>query len=100
MHANLLVYTLYAPLINREDEMMPLCARRGKANSALKNELVKAVGKSLMEGVGLNQVLTPSLSKLFPGDKNLGRHAILRANITPLVPSFYLRKKPVTFIPN
>lgn len=49
----------------------------------MNNELVKAVGKSLMQGVGLNLVLTLSLCKLFPGDKKQGRGTILRANIIP-----------------
>lgn len=56
---------------------------QGKGNGTLNNELVKAVGKSLMQGVGLNLVLTLSWCKLFPGDKKLGRGTILGADIKP-----------------
>lgn len=49
----------------------------------MNNELVKAVGKSLMQGVGLNLVLTLSWCELFPGDKKLGRDTILGADIKP-----------------
>lgn len=55
-----------------------------KANGTLNNEPVGAVGKSLMQGVGLNlSSHTLSPCKLFPGDRKLGRDAILGADITP-----------------
>lgn len=63
---------------------------QGKGNGTLNNELVKAVGKSLMQGVGLNLVLTLSLCKLFPGDKKQGRGTILRANIIPFPPTTHI----------
>lgn len=60
---------------------------QGKGNGTLNNELVKAVGKSLMQGVGLNLVLTLFGCKLFPGDKKLGRGTILGADIKPFFSS-------------
>lgn len=65
---------------------------RGKGNGTLNNELVKAVGKSLMQGVGLNLVLTLFGCKLFPGDKKLGRGTILGADIKPFFFLFHTHK--------
>lgn len=52
---------------------------QGKRNGTLNNELVKAVGKSLMQGVGLNLVLTLSQVQAVPRWQKTGKRHYFRS---------------------